>query len=85
MIDKNVGSMSLAEENTSSNHQEMAISQKLDILIGVVENMDNQIKQQDELLGKQEEGSSLSDLSAVPSAQSSPKAVHGEHVFCTDA
>ena len=65
--------MSVAEDNISSNEQEMAISQKLDILIDVFENMGNQIKQQDVRLQKQEERSSLSDLSAVPSAQSSPK------------
>ena len=64
-IDKNVASMSVVEENTSSNDQEMAISQKIDILIDVVENMGNQIKRQDECLWKQEERSSLSDLSAV--------------------
>ena len=39
--------------------------------------MGNYIKQQDERLRKQEERSSSSDLSVVPSAQSSPKAGHG--------
>ena len=38
--DKNAASMSVVEENISSNDQEMAISQKFDILTDVVENME---------------------------------------------
>ena len=72
--DKNTVSMSVKEENSSSNDQEMPISQKLDILIDVVANMGNQIKEQDVRLQKQEERSIIGDLSAVPSAQCSPKA-----------
>ena len=73
LTNKNVASVSAVEGNTSSNDQEMAISQKLDILIDVVANMGNQIKEQDAQLQKQEERPSIGDLSAVPSAQSSPK------------
>ena len=65
--------MSVKEGNCSSNDQEMPISQKLDILIDVVANMGNQIKEQDARLQKQEERSSIGDLYAVPSAQSFPK------------
>ena len=66
MTDKNA-----ASGNSSSNDQEMAISQKLDIYI--VANIGNQIKEQDVRLRKQEERSSIGDLSAIPAAQSSPK------------
>ena len=71
--DKNAISMSVKEGSSSSNEQEMPISQKLDILIDVVANMGNQIKEQDARLQKQEERSSIGDLSAVPVIQSSPK------------
>ena len=60
--------MSVVKENTGSNDQEMAISQKLDILIDVVANMGKQVKEQDVRLQKQEERSSIGDLSVVPSA-----------------
>ena len=43
-----------AIDNTGSNEQEMAISQKLDILIDVVANMGKQVKKQDVRLQKQE-------------------------------
>ena len=46
---------------------------KLDILIDVMANMGKQVKEQDVRLQKQEERSSIGDLSVVPSAQSSPK------------
>ena len=70
--DKNVASVSVVEDNTGSNEQEMAILQKLDILIDVA-NMGKQVKEQDVRLQKQEERSSIRELSVVPSAQSSPK------------
>ena len=50
--DKNVASVSAVEDNSISKDQEMAISQKVDILIDVVENVCNQIKQHDERLQK---------------------------------
>ena len=50
--DKNAASMSVVEENTGSNDQEMAISQKLDILIDVVANMGKQVKEQEVRLQK---------------------------------
>ena len=54
----------------------MSISQKLDVLMNAVQEMGSKIKEQDERLERQEEKTSISDLSAVPSAHSSPKAMH---------
>ena len=54
----------------------MSISQKLDVLMNAVQEMGSKIKEQDERLKRQEEKTSISDLSAVPSAHSSPKAMH---------
>ena len=49
------------------------VSQKLDTFLEEVKNMGDQLKQQDERLRRQEEKMSIHDLSAVPSAQTSPK------------
>ena len=56
--------------------QDMSISQKLDVLMNAVQEMCSKMKEQDERLKRQEEKTSISDLSAVPSAHSSPKAMH---------
>ena len=55
------------ERNTS-------IVQKLDLLLEVVNGLNTRIQEQDERLQKQEERVSLRDVSALPSAWSSPKA-----------
>ena len=60
----------------TSKSQDMSISQKLDVLMNAVQEMGSKIKEQDERLKRQEEKTSISDLSAVPSAHSSPKAIH---------
>ena len=60
----------------TSQSQDMSISQKLDVLMNAVQEMGSKIKEQDERLKRQEEKMSISDLSAVPSAHSSPKAMH---------
>ena len=48
--------------------------QKLDLLMEVVNGMNTRIQEQDERLQKQEERVGLRDVSALPSAHSSPKA-----------
>ena len=60
----------------TSQSQDMSISQKLDVLMNAVQEMGSKMKEQDEMLKRQEEKTSISDLSAVPSAHSSPKAMH---------
>ena len=60
----------------TSQSQDMSISQKLDVLMNAVQEMGSKIKEQEERLKRQEEKMSISDLSAVPSAHSSPKAMH---------
>ena len=47
---------------------------KLDQLLEVVKGLDTKIQEQDVRIQKQEERVSLRDVSALPSAQSSPKA-----------
>ena len=59
--------------STASGVNDIGVSQKLDTLLEAVKNMGDQLKQQDERLHRQEEKTSIRDLSAVPSAQSSPK------------
>ena len=64
------------EGASTSQSQDMSISQKLDVLMNAVQEMGSKIKEQDERLKRQEEKTSISDLSAVPSAHSSPKSMH---------
>ena len=50
-----------------------SIANKLDRLLEVVKGMDGKLKEQEVRLQKQEERVSLNEISALPSAQSSPK------------
>ena len=50
-----------------------SIANKLDKLLEVVKGMDGKLKEQEVRLQKQEERVSLNEISALPSAQSSPK------------
>ena len=59
--------------STASETNDTGVSQKLDTLLEVVKHMGEQLIQQDERLNRQEEKMSINDLSAAPSAQSSPK------------
>ena len=52
---------------------DMSIANKLDKLLEVVKDMDGKLKEQELRLQKQEERVSLNEISALPSAQSSPK------------
>ena len=52
----------------------MSISNKLDRLFEVMKDMDGKLKEQEVRLQKLEERVSLNEISALPSAQSSPKA-----------
>ena len=63
----------IPDVSAASEANDTGISQKLDTLLEAVKNMGDQLKQQDERLRRQEEKTSIHDLSAVPSAQSSTK------------
>ena len=54
-------------------HPDMSIANKLDKLLEVVKDIDGKLKEQEVRLQKQEERVSLNEISALPSAQSSPK------------
>ena len=64
------------EGASTSQSQDMSISQKLDVLMNAVQEMGSKVKEQDERLKRPEEKTSISDSSALPSAHSSPKAMH---------
>ena len=63
----------IPDVSAASGANDTGVSQKLDTLLEAVKNMGDQLRQQDERLRRQEEKTSIHDLSAVPSAQSSPK------------
>ena len=63
----------LIEGNTSSQLKDNSISQKLDMLLDVVKGLDAKVQDQDARLQKQEERVSIANVSALPSAHSSPK------------
>ena len=63
----------LIEGNTSSQLKDNSISQKLDMLLDVVKGLDAKVQDQDARLLKQEERVSIANVSALPSAHSSPK------------
>ena len=75
--DKNGTQASEAEKapdvSTAGEGNDTGVSQKLNTLLEAVKSMGDQLKQQNERLHRQEEKTSIHDLSAVPSAQSSPK------------
>ena len=75
--DKNVTQASEVDQVTNvsatGEGNDTGISQKLDMLLEAVKSMGDQLKQQDERLRRQEEKMSIHYVSAVPSAQSSPK------------
>ena len=54
--------------------QEATVSQKLDILLYAVKDMGAKLEDHGERLRKQEERVSIQNISALPSAHSSPKA-----------
>ena len=59
---------------TGQENQEATVSQKLDILLNVVKDMGAQLEDHGERLRKWEERVSIQNISALPSAHSSPKA-----------
>ena len=63
------------EDNSSSQLKDKSINQKLDILLEVVKGLDAKVQDQDARLQKQEERVSIANVSALPSAHSSPKKV----------
>ena len=63
-------SLSIHKQNQSI---DMTVNKKLDLLLEVVRGLDTKIQEQDVQIQKQEERVSLHDVSALPSAQSSPK------------
>ena len=63
------------EENSSSQLKDKSINQKLDILLEVVKALDAKVQDQDARLQKQQERVSIANVSALPSAHSSPKKV----------
>ena len=62
------------EASVVNEERNTSFAQKLDLLLEVVNGLNTRIQEQDERLQKQEERVSLRDVSALPSAQSSPKA-----------
>ena len=62
------------EASVGNEERNTSIAQKLDLLLEVVNGLNTRIQEQDERLQKQEERVSLRDVSALPSAHSSPKA-----------
>ena len=72
-VSKNVENVS-ESLNVSEQSQDLTVVRKLDQLLEVVKGLDTKIQEQDIRLQKQEERVSLRDVSALPSAQSSPKA-----------
>ena len=72
--DKSAGQESeFIEENSSSQLKYKSISQKLDMLLEVVKGLDAKVQDQDVCLQKQEERVTIANVSALPSAHSSPK------------
>ena len=69
-VENENGSFSIHEQNQST---DMTVNKKLDLLLEVVKGLDTKIQEQDVRIQKQEERVSLRDVSALPSAQSSPK------------
>ena len=73
---KSVGQESeLIEADTSPQLKDNSINQKLDVLLEVVKGLDAKVQDQDVRLQKQEESVSIANVSALPSAHSSPKKV----------
>ena len=63
----------IPDMSIASGANDTGVAQKLDTVLEAVKNMGDQLKQQDERLHREEEKASIYDLSAVPSAHSSPK------------